>query len=231
MTNHSNSYDSFQVIAAIIGIIAACLTVIAFAFVFSPHTSNPTQTAIQPTTSFSSEYQPEIIPPPTDTPGPAQTLAIAPTNTPFPMPTPFLSPTIDLEHQPLPDLAVTGISNPVCAPEYEGTKLRFSIFVRNIGRAGTRPFGPFKTAVYLILGQRHYSLDEWKTEFNGVVGSSITEVFNLNPNDDIKFTVVIDLKGNKSFGVEVVANAGEEPIRETDTANNTLTKYYKVYCY
>ena len=83
----------------------------------------------------------------------------------------------------------------------------------------------------MILGQQRYSLDEWATEFNGVVGSSVTEVFNLNPNGDIKFTVVIDLKGNKDFGIEVVANSGENPIREADTTNNALIKYYTSSCY
>lgn len=85
--------------------------------------------------------------------------------------------------------------------------------------------------MYFILGQRRYSLEEWDTTFNGLVGSSVTEVFNLNPNGDIKFTVVIDLKGNKNFGIEVVANAGENPIREADTTNNSQIKYFSVYCY
>jgi len=64
-----------------------------------------------------------------------------------------------------------------------------------------------------------------------VVGSSVTEVFNLNPNDDIKFTVVIDIKGNKSFGVEVTANSGTNPIPEADTTNNTLIKSFSSNCY
>jgi hypothetical protein len=85
--------------------------------------------------------------------------------------------------------------------------------------------------VYLILGQRRYGLDEWATQFNGVVGSSVAEVVNLNPNDDIKFTVVIDLKGNKDLGIEVIANAGANPIREADTTNNTLIEYFSIHCY
>jgi hypothetical protein len=83
----------------------------------------------------------------------------------------------------------------------------------------------------LILGQRRYSLDEWDTQFDGVIGTSNLQVSNLNPNDDIKFTVVIDLKGNKTFGVEVIANSGESLIGEADTTNNTLTKYFSGYCY
>jgi len=103
--------------------------------------------------------------------------------------------------------------------------------VRNIGHASTRTFGSFDVDVFLILGQRHYSLEEWETQFDGVVGSSVTDVFNLNPNDDIKFTVVIDLKGNKNFGIEVIANSGVSQIRETDMTNNTLIKYVEGYCY
>jgi hypothetical protein len=85
--------------------------------------------------------------------------------------------------------------------------------------------------VYLLLGQRRYGLDTWATEFDGVVGSSVTEVFNLNPGDDIKFTVVIDLKGNKDFGIEAITNSGESPIREADTTNNTLIEYFSANCY
>ena len=105
------------------------------------------------------------------------------------------------------------------------------MYVRNIGRASTRNFGAFETDVFLVLGQRHYSLDEWATEFNGVVGSSVTEVYNLNPGQDIKFTVVFDLIGNKDFGIEAKVNSGGNPIREADTTNNALIKYFSVYCY
>ena len=209
----------------------ACMTTIAIKPGLLPTTSKPTSTAVQPTSSLASLYQPEVFPLPTDTPGPTQTATIIPTDTPVPTSTPIIPPTLILSYNQLPDLTVTGISDPVCAPEYEGTKLRFFIFMRNIGRASTRPYGAFDTDVFLILGERHYSLDEWATQFNGVIGSSISDVFNLNPNQDIKFTVVIDLKGNKSFGIEVVANSGENPIREGDTTNNTLIKYYSVFCY
>jgi hypothetical protein len=131
----------------------------------------------------------------------------------------------------LPDLTVTGLSEPVCVPEYESTILEFTFFVRNIGRASTRNFGVFDVGVFFILGQRRYSLEEWETQFDGVIGTSNMVVSNLNPNDDIKFTVVIDLIGNKDFGIEVVANSGEIPIREADMTNNTLLKYFSGYCY
>ena len=228
----SSSKDSTQSTIAIVMIMAViCLTVIAIKPGLLQTILKPTPTAIQPTSSLSSLYQPEVLPLPTDTPGPTQTATSVPTNTPAPSSTPIIPPTLILSYNQLPDLTVTGISDPVCAPEYEGTKLRFSIFVRNIGRASTRYFGSFDTGVYLILGQRRYGLDEWATQFNGVVGSSVIDVSNLNPDKDIKFTVVIDLKGNKDFGIEVIANSGANPIREADTTNNTLIKYYSVYCY
>jgi len=232
MTNNSQSPPSVQNFIAIIIIMAViCLTVIAITPGLLPTFLKPTPTAIQPTSSPSGLYQPEVFPLPTDTPAPTQTAKSAPTSTPAPTRTPIIPPTLILSYNQLPDLTVIGISDPVCATEYEGTKLRFFIYLRNIGHARTLPFGSFNTDVYLILGQRRYSLDEWATQFNGVVGSSVTEIFNLNPNEDIKFTVVIDLKGNKDFGIEVITNSGDNPIREADTTNNMLTKYYSVYCY
>jgi hypothetical protein len=228
----NSSKDSIPSTIAIIMIVAViCLTVIAIKPGLLPPISKPTPTMVQPTLSSSSRYQPEVIPLTTDVPNSVQIAKILPTNTSVPPFTPTVLPVPLLQNQLLPDLTVTGISDPVCAPEYKGTKLRFSIFVRNIGRVSTRSFGPFDTGVYLILGQRHYGLGEWAAQFNGVIGSSVTEVFNLKPNEDIKFTVVVDLIGNKDFGIEVIANSGENPIPETDTTNNTLIKYYSIYCY
>lgn len=123
------------------------------------------------------------------------------------------------------------MSDPICVPDRIGTILAFTIFVRNIGRVRTRSFGSFDVGVSLLIGPQKYSLEEWGTKFDGVVGSSNLEVFNLNPDQDIKFTVVIDLKGNKRLGVEVTANSGENPIPEADMTNNTLIKYFSVYCY
>jgi len=228
----NSSKDSIQPIIAIgMILVVICLTTIVIKPGLLPTTSKPTLTSIQPTSSLSSLYQPEILPLSTDTPAPTQTATNAPTNTPAPSQTPVIPPTLILPYDQLPDLTVTGISDPVCSTEYEGTKIRFHIYVRNIGRVQTRPFGPFDTGVFLILGERRYSLDEWAEQFNGVVGSSIAEVFNLNSGQDIKFTVVIDLIGNKDFGIEVMVNSGENPIREGDTTNNTLIKYFSVYCY
>lgn len=236
MANNPQSNYTIPVIAVIIGVIAIFVTIVAFALVFSPPTLKPMPTVLQPTSSpssLSNPYQSESIPFPTYTPAPTQTATIAPTSTPFLTRTPFILPTIASNSQllPLPDLTVMGISDPVCVPDRVGTIIEFSIFVRNIGRASTRDFGPFDTGVYLILGQSRYGLDEWAEQFNGVVGSSVAEVFNLNPDEDIKFTVVIDLKGSKDLGIEVTANLGENPIREADMTNNTLIRHYSIYCY
>jgi hypothetical protein len=218
---------------AVLGIVVAIgIVVIVFGPEIMPLILKPTPAVIEPTSSPSNGYQPEVIPPPY-TPGPTQTATSAPTNTPVPTRTPFILPSIVSTSQllKLPDLTVTGISQPVCASEFNGTTLRFSIFVQNIGRARTRTFGTFDVDVSFILGQRRYSLDEWETRFNSVVGTSSLQVANLNPDGDIKFTVVVDMKGNKNFGVEVTANSGADPIREVDMTNNTLTKYFSVFCY
>jgi hypothetical protein len=233
MTNNSNPNYTLSVTAIIIGVIGIFVTVVAFAFIFAPPTPIRTPTAIQPTLSPSNGYQPEIIPLRTHTTGPTQTATSVPTNTPFPTRTPFILPTIISTSQllQLPDLIVTGLSEPICVPDRPGTILELVFYVRNIGRAPTRSFGSFEVDVFLLLGQVRYGLDEWDAQFNGLIGSSNMEVSNLNPDDDIKFTVVIDLKGNKELSIEVIANAGENPIREADTTNNTLIKYFSVKCY
>jgi len=196
MTDNPKLLFPSQTAVAIVGIIAVCASVAIFILMVSPPTLTPTPMAVLPTSSPSSNlYLPEVIPPPMDMTGPTQTATSLPENTPVPTQTLLVIPTL-VSNRDLPDLVVSGLSEPVCAEEYEGTTIRFTIFVRNIGRARTGDFGSFDTDVFFILGQRRYSLEEWDTVFDGVVGTSIVEVFNLNPNDDIKFTVVIDLKGN-----------------------------------
>lgn len=231
MANNPQSNHVIPVIAVIIGVIGIFVTVAAFALVFSPSALKPTLAVVQPTSSPSSRYQPEIVPPLTYTPSSTQTATVTPTKTPAPTYTPTVTYTYPFVTQPLPDLTVTDISDPVCAPEFSSTTLRFTIYVRNIGPARTRSFGSFDIGVYLILGQSRYRLDEWAALFDGVVGTSKMEVSNLNPDRDIKFTVVVDLKGNKNFGIEAIANSGANPIREADTNNNTLLKYFSAYCY
>jgi len=135
----------------------------------------------------------------------------------------------------LPDLTVTGISDPVCTPGHIGTETgnyaKLTIFVRNIGRVSTRSFGPFDVHISLILGQTYYGLDEWASKFNDVAGSSNLEIWNLNPNEDIKLTVVLDLKGSRKFGIEVIANSGANTIPEANTINNKRRQYFSIYCY
>jgi len=232
MADNTKSRFSIETAIVIIGVVAIFIVIAIFRVAVTPPPpiSKQTPTAIQPTASPSVGYQSEIIPPPAETLSPTQTPRIVVTNIPVSTQTLIVIPTL-ISNSQLPDLTVTAISNPICAQEYEGTKLRFTIFVRNIGPVSTRDFGAFDTDVFLILGQRKYSLEEWDAEFDGVIGSSVTEIFNLNPNGDIKFTVVIDLIGNKAFGIEVAANSGEKPIREADMTNNTLIKYFSAACY
>lgn len=222
-----------SVIAVVIGVIGIIAIVVVFAIVLSSPAPKPAPSATSPISISSSGYQPEIIPIATFTPGPTRAATITSTSTPLPTRTLVILPTIAFDSQllPLPDLIVTGLSEAVCVPDRTGTILKLTFYVRNIGRAPTRSFGSFDVGVYLILGQVRYGLDEWAAEFNGVIGTSRLDVSNLNPNDDLKFTVVIDLKGNKDFGVEVIANASENPIREADITNNTLTEYFSANCY
>jgi hypothetical protein len=232
MANNQDPKSSFPIAAVIVGIIAIVAVLGVFAIEISPTTtSTPTPAALLPTsTSSSGLYLPEVIPPSTDLAEPTQTATNVPANTPVPTQTLLVIPTL-VSNRDLPDLTVTAISDPVCVPDYETTVLEFTIFVRNIGKASTRNFGAFAVDAFFILGQRRYSLEEWDTLFNGLIGTSITDVFYLGQDQDIKFTVVIDLKGNKNFGIEVVVNSGENPIREADTTNNTLIKYFSGHCY
>lgn len=233
MTDHSRADHIFSVTAIIIGVIAIIAVVFVFAFELSMPTVDPTPVATQPTSSPSGGYQPEVIPLATHTPGRTQTETAAPTDTPPPTRTPFVPPTIVSTSQllQLPDLTVTGLSEALCVPDRIGTILEFTFYVRNIGRASTRSFGPFEVEVFLLLGQVRYKLDEWDTQFNGVVGASKMEISNLNPGEDVKLKVVIDLKGNKDIGIEVIANSGGSPIREADTTNNTLIRYFSANCH
>lgn len=197
--------------------------------------AGPTSAALPPTALPSSTrpYVPEIIPAPTETPDLARPLAKAQSPTPQPpvIVAPVFTWTSTLPSGPLPDLTVTGITTPVCLPERDGAIVEFNLYVWNIGRARTRSFGSFLVDVYLILGQRQYSLEEWAEQFDGVVGHSKMEFSNLEPGDDIKLTVVLDLKGNNRFGIQASANTGEYPIPDADTTNNTLIRYFTVYCY
>lgn len=224
-----------EVIILIISTTAAlCITLMLVGPDVLSQILRPTPTEPPPTTIPTSKYQPEVIPAPTYayTPSPVWTPTVLPTDTPAPTPTITSTPVKGV----LPDLIVTGISDPKCTPDHIGTTtgvyVKFTIFVRNIGHASTYSFGPFELGVSLILGQTYYGLDEWASRFNGVVGNLNLRITNLAPNQDVAVAVELDLKGNATFGIQAVANSGANPIPETDTTNNTLVKYFSsIYCY
>lgn len=235
MTKTSSANPPWLTAAILIGVIGIVMIAAAFPAIVSPLDAVPTATVWQPTltpTTMANSYQPEILPPPY-TPLPTRTSTPLPTHTHLPTRTPFILPTLAFDSSLLllPDLTVSAISEPLCVPERSGTIIEFYIFIRNIGHAGTRYFGSFRVDVFLLLGQQRYRLDEWASQFNGVVGVSNLEIASLGADEDVKLTAVLDLKGNKTFGVEAIVNAGDDPMREEDMTNNTLTKYFSAACY
>ncbi len=210
---------------------AIYILIVVFEPPILPLISPPTPTVIPPTSTSAGQYRPEVIPASTDTAYPTPTTTLAPTTTP----TLTLTPTHTPVSGPLPDLTVTGISNPICVPGHIGTTtgnyVMFTVIVRNIGHVATRAFGPFDVTISFVLGPRFYSLDEWSNKFNGVVGSTNPEITNLNPDEDVALKLEIDIKGNFNFGIQAVANSGANTIPESDTTNNTLIKYFSIYCY
>lgn len=233
---NSETRSSFMLkLVVAVGVLAVVVIAAAFPTIVSPPaTATP---FLSPTSSMPSQppadYQPERFPLQTFTPLSSPTSTLAPTHTPFPTRTPFILPTIasNSDLLLLPDLTVTGVSAPLCVPDRKGTVVELDIFVRNIGKAGTRYFGAFEVGVYLMLGGQRYSLNEWAEEFNGVIGASPLQISALDAGQDVKLIVVMDLKGNKELGVEVVVNAGEDPMREADMTNNTLKQYFSANCY
>jgi len=196
--------------------------------------ARPTPTVVPPTlTPVTNRYQPEIIPALTDTPNPTSTSTVPATQTPLPTLTP--TPTYFYNDKPLPDLTVTGIGDPVCSTVREDDTLthyvKIKLVVRNVGRASTHYFGTFDNEVYILLGESSYRLNEWDNNFNGMISNPRLKVLNLDPNWDITFTLAINLKGNRNFGIKAVTNSGEHTISESDMTNNTLIKYFSVYCY
>jgi len=171
---------------------------------------------------------------PTDTSLPVLTSTITPTDTPAATFTPSPTLTRTPIPRPLPDLTVSGISDPVCTHDYrpdtQKAFVNLTINVRNIGLGSTKYYGPFSVRINLVLGQRHYSLDEWASDFNGLISVSNLQTWILNPNSDVEFKVGLELKGNTKFGIEAIANTASNPIPEFDTTNNTLTQYFSIYC-
>ena len=237
MTDNSGSNAWIQPAIAMIGImVVICLTAVVITPGIVPVVREPTPTGVTfVVASPAGLYQPEIVPLPTYTFDPPQNSNIATTETPVPtlMPTVTLTPTFI--SQPLPDLSVAGVGDPLCTPDHlgekEGVFIKITFNVRNVGRAPTRSHGTFDIGVFLILGQQRYGIDEWREKFNGVVGASSLAIANLDPEEDVTLTLVLDLKGNSKFGIEVTANAGGNPIPEMDTTNNTLIRYFSIYCY
>ncbi|MEP7134470.1 MAG: hypothetical protein ABI904_06015 [Chloroflexota bacterium] len=228
MTNNPKPKLPIQVIFAIL-LLVATLTVgfVVLLVIFKPAiTTLQLPNLISPTQTLSKT--PVAL---TDTASPTWTSTIIPTNTSTPTVAPSLIPTYTPIAKPLPDLTVTGISDPVCLRDGRSGSVTLTIVVRNIGRGATRSFGRFDVRINLILGQKHYGLDEWASRFNGVIGSSNPEIVNLNPNADVELKIALDLKGSSIFGIEAIANSGTNSIPESDTTNNTLIKYYSVYCY
>lgn len=236
MTENHSTTPRWLTAVIVVGFIGIVVIAAAFPGIVSPSPAQPTPTpttAPRTPTRRSASYQPEVLPLSTYTPAPTRTSTAAPTPTPFPTRTPFVLPTIAFDSPLLllPDLTVTGISDPLCLPERGGTIIELSIFIRNIGRAGTRYFGSFSVDVFLLMGEQRYGLDEWAEKFNGVVGASNLEIASLGANEDVKLMLVLDLKGNKNLGVEVRVNSGDDPMREEDMTNNSLIKYFSVKCY
>lgn len=234
MANTPKPKLPIQVVFAILLVVTTTLAiVIVFVPKFLPATIKPIPVTLQaPTITpsiFPKQAFTETAIVPTDTPNPSATSTFLPTDTPAATFTPNYTSTTHL----FPDLTVTGISDPACIKDRgspQNLYVELSFIVRNIGLGSTRPFGPFSVSVNLILGQRRYSLDEWASGFNGVLGSSNMNIENLGPNRDVKLNLSIDLKGNTSFGVEVIANSGTNTIPETNTTNNTLIRGFSVTC-
>jgi len=225
------SKRSSHSIVIVMGIIAVFCAAVVFAFMVSPPDSNPTPTTVPPTAHPSNQYQPEIIPAQTDSPASMRTEEAVPIKTSVPALIPTVTPAYTAVNGPLPDLVVTGISDPVCMPQFGSTTMMFNIYVENVGRKATHYFGPSEVGIFLIVGQQRYSLDEWRTRFDSVVGNPNLVISNIGSEQGIRLALVLDMKGVTKFELEATANTGVHPIPEADVTNNTLTKRFSFYCY
>jgi len=235
MENNSKLNFPFEILLLIIVILGAIgVTLRAIGPELFAQFVKPTPTVMDSTLIPTTNYKAEIVPASTASPEATQTSTSLPTDTPIPThtSTPALTTPIT---RPLPDLTVTGISDPVCM---QGTfddvvrnYAKVTVVVWNIGHGSTWHFGTVDVNISLILGQTHYSLVEWATQFDGMISVPNLTIANLNPDRSISFNLYIDLKGNRNFGVEATANSGVNPIPELDKSNNTLIKYFTIYCY
>jgi len=215
-------------IMIVIGLFAILAILVAFSSLFILPKPKLVSTVIQDTPISSEQYKPEVIPFSSTLSASARTSTPVPANTHISNPTPIITrPPISL-NKSLPDLVVTGISDPVCESGYVEDVLRdylkFKVVVRNIGRTSTHSFD---VNVYILVGSRSYPLSEWANKFNGVIGSPNILISNIEPSKDATFTLAIDISGITKFGIKVVANSGVSPIPELDMANNTLIKYFQ----
>lgn len=157
------------------------------------------------------------------------------TATPTSTATLFLEETPTLTVTPrLPDLVVLAISAPTCVSDHRSGStqkyVRQTVTIRNIGAGSTTSFGTFSNRVTFIFGGQRYSLEDWATRYNGIIGTPDLNITALDPNEDANLTLNVDLQGNKSYGIEVVANSGAKTIAEGNLANNSLTQNFTSNC-
>lgn len=233
MTSESRKTNIISSAAAVVGVIAICVIIGMFAILFSPP-SKPVPTPLPPTAIPSRQYQPEVIPLSSFTPNPVLTSTATPTDKPAPAPT-LITTLLPPIGKPLPDLVIASISDPVCASsnvdDVPRDYIQFTVIVRNIGKASTHYFGSFDVGIYIVLGQTSYNLSEWANTYDGVIAYPNLTISNLDPHWDRTFKLAIDRNGITKFGIKAVANDGEKPVPESDRTNNTLIKYFSVYCY
>jgi hypothetical protein len=136
---------------------------------------------------------------------------------------------------PLPDLITVAISNPTCITDQQATTgkyVRHVITVRNLGPGSTGPFGAFSTRVVIIAGGQRFTLEQWATQFNGLVDTPMLEVSQLGPNQDADLTLNFRLRsGSNKYGLEVITNSGTLVIPEGNTANNALAQDFSSNCH
>ncbi len=171
------------------------------------------------------------VPVPTSTEMPIST----PTDTETPSfnPTSTFTSTATLTATPVyADLQIVAISDPSCVRDHRYTPTKYyvqhTISVRNIGAGSTNDFGTFSIHITLDTGGHRYSLEEWATRFNGVVGNLDLDFSNLGPNQDADTTVNIDLRGLTKYALEAIANSGTHTIPESNTTNNILIKSFTI---
>lgn len=183
-----------------------------------------------PTAAVPSATSPSFTEAPTSTPAPAFT------ETPTPMPaTATFTPEATFTAAPLlPDLIPVAISNPICVTDQQdsvGRYVRHMITVRNLGPGSTAPFGSFSSRVVILVGGQRFTLEQWATQFNGLVDTPMLDVPQLGPNEDADLVLNFRLPAGNRYGLEVVTNSGALVIPEGNTTNNSLEKDFNSNCH